>query len=99
MRKTYDQARADGQETSPAEYRLIGELVKLFNQTKYASHPDLWDYSSNQLLMKVKGFRNSVMHPARSIAAEDNIEIAAHMTGWTEAVADRLRAIITSFKL
>lgn len=94
MRKTYDQARLDNQETSPAEYLYIGELVKLFNQTPYASDPDLWDSGSKQLLLEIKGFRNSVMHPVRSIAAEDNIETAAHLPEWTATVADRLRTII-----
>jgi hypothetical protein len=96
MRKTYDQARADNQETSPAEYLYIGELVKLFSQTPYASEADLWNSSSEQLLLKVREFRNSVMHPVRSIAAADNIETAAHLPEWTEAISDRLRAIIAS---
>jgi hypothetical protein len=96
MRKAYYEARAENQETSPAEYLYIGELVKLFNQTDYARDPHLWDSSSQQLLMKVKGFRNSVMHPVRSIAAADNIETAAHLPEWTEAIAERLRAIIAS---
>jgi hypothetical protein len=98
LREAYDQARAGGQETSPAEYLFIGELVKLFNQTDYANRPDLWDSSSSQLLMKVKEFRNSVMHPVRSIAVDENFEIAAHMPGWTAVIADRLHVIITSLK-
>jgi hypothetical protein len=48
--------------------------------------------------MKVKGFRNSVMHPVRSIAVDENLEIAAHMPGWTAVIADRLHVIITSLK-
>ena len=96
MRKAYNQARADNQETSPAEYLYIGELVKLFNETPYVSDPELWDSYSGQLLTNVKGFRNSVMHPVRSIAAADNIGTAAHMPEWTGVIADRLRTMIAS---
>jgi hypothetical protein len=55
---------------------------------------DLWDVSLEQLLMKIKNFRNSVMHPVRSIAVARNIETAAHLPGWASVVADRLRIVI-----
>jgi len=94
MQGAYRQARAENTETSAAEYLYIGELVDLFSRTAYASDPDLWDASSEQLLMKIKDFRNSVMHPVRSIAAARNIETAAHMPGWVSVVADRLRIVV-----
>jgi hypothetical protein len=96
MRDVYNQAHADNQETSAAEYLFIGELVDLFNRTRYASDPGLWDARSGELLARVKNFRNSVMHPVRSIAAADNIATAASLPGWAAAVSDRLRAIIMS---
>jgi hypothetical protein len=99
MRRTYNQARAENQETSAAEYLFIGELVELFNQTPYVRDPDLWDTSSEQLLREVKNFRNSVMHPVRSIAAAENIKTAAHLPGWSSAIADQLRAIIVSLNV
>ena len=94
MLDAYNQAHAENQETSAAEYLYIGELVDLFNRTPYASDTELWDVISEQSLIKTKDFRNSVMHPVRSIAAAHNMETAAHLPSWTSIVADRLRAII-----
>jgi hypothetical protein len=94
MRSAYRQACAENNETSAAEYLYVGELVDLFNQTAYAADSDLWDVSSEQLLIKIKDFRNSVMHPVRSIAAARNIETAAHLPGWASVVAERLRIVI-----
>jgi hypothetical protein len=36
MKKAYEQAQSDDQETSPAEYLYIGDLVRLFSQTSTA---------------------------------------------------------------
>ena len=96
MKKAYQQAHSDNQETSPAEYLYIGDLVRLFSQTSYAHDQDLWSDSSKQLLLEIKAFRNSVMHPVRSIAAAENIETAANLPGWANAVSNQLRTIIES---
>jgi hypothetical protein len=98
LKSAWNQARADGQETSAAEYLYIKDLVALFDQTGYVNRSDLWDSSSSQLLEKVVKFRNSVMHPVRSIAVDANVEIATSLPVWTEAIADRLRAIIASIR-
>jgi hypothetical protein len=98
LKDAYDQARADGQDTSPAEYLYLKDLVSLFDETGYVNNPSLWDSSSSQLLRKVAVFRNSVMHPVRSIAAGDNAATAALLPGWTAALADRLHLVIASMK-
>jgi hypothetical protein len=94
LQDAYSQARAENRETSAAEYLYIGELVDLFTETSYARNADLWDADSRHLLIQIRNFRNSVMHPVRSIAAAHNIETAAHLPGWASAVTDRLRSII-----
>ena len=99
MQGAYKQARSDNQETSSAEYLYIGDLVRLFSQTPYARDQSLWSDSSKQTLLEVKAFRNSVMHPVRSIAAVENIEKAANLPRWANAVAAQLRAIIESINL
>jgi hypothetical protein len=96
MEDAYHEAREANQETSPAEYLYIGDLVELFNMTPYASDSSYWDSSASQLLQDIRVFRNSVMHPVRSIAAANNIEAAANMPDWTAKIAGRLHTIITS---
>jgi hypothetical protein len=96
MKKAYKQAHSDNQETSPAEYLYIGDLVRLFSQTTYARSPRLWNDSFHQMLLEVKAFRNSVMHPVRSIAAVENIETAANLPEQANAVSNQLRTIIES---
>jgi len=99
MKKAYREAHADNQETNPAEYLYIGDLVRLFSQTSYARDQNLWSDSSKHMLLEVKAFRNSVMHPVRSIAAVENIAKAANLPIWANEVADQLRTIIESINI
>jgi len=96
MKKRYDQACIANQETSPAEYLYINELIELFRQTDYARDPDFWNESLTSLLLKVKSFRNTVMHATRSIAAADDLQLAAKLPEWAGDVARQLRAIVAS---
>jgi len=93
LKKRFEQARAVNQETSPAEYLNIGELIALFVQTPYACDPRLWDEPLTDLLNRVKYFRNDVMHPTRSLAASEDIRAVANLPRWAAEVSGRLRSI------
>lgn len=90
----FDQALAANQETSPAEYLYIGELITLFLRTAYASDPRFWDEQLTGLLIRVKHFRNDVMHPVKSLAALENIDALANLPRWAMEVTDKLRGLI-----
>jgi hypothetical protein len=96
MKKRYERACLVNQETSPAEYLYIDELIELFRQTSYVSDPDFWNESLTNLLLEVKSFRNTVMHATRSIAASDDLQLAANLPGWASDVANQLRGIAAS---
>jgi hypothetical protein len=96
MKKRFEQAQMANQETSPAEYLYINELITLFIGTSYARDPRLWDGALTDLLEKVRHFRNDVMHPARSIAASENIQTVANLPRWATEVSDKLRSIAAS---
>lgn len=81
------------QETSPAEYLYIRELIALFIQTPFAHDPRFWDDSLTDLLNRVKDFRNDVMHPTRSLAASEDIRTVANLPRWATEISDRLRGI------
>ena len=68
-RKRYSQAHKKNNEAHPVEYLYLSELVNLFRDTSYGQDEQLWDDTSVQQLVAVQKFRNSVMHPASSIAA------------------------------
>lgn len=93
QKSRFEQAYAANQEASPAEYLYIGELITLFTQTPYASDPRLWDKPLTDLLIRVKAFRNDVMHPVRSLAALEDVEAIASLPRWATEVTDRLRGI------
>jgi hypothetical protein len=93
LKKRFEQAHTANQETSPAEYLYIDQLIALFAQTRYASDPSLWDDSLTELLDKVKVFRNDVMHPTRSLAASEVIRTVANLPRWAAEVSHRLRGI------
>jgi hypothetical protein len=93
QRKRFEQARTAKQETSPAEYLYIDELVTLFVGTSCARDPRLWDESLTDLLTRVKSFRNDVMHPTRSLAASEDIQTVANMPRWAAEVTNRLHGI------
>ena len=99
MRKGFDRARIVNKETSAAEYLYINELIGLFDQTPYACDPNFWNESLTNLMLKVKAFRNTVMHPTRSIAATDDIEATANLAGWAGEVAGALRGIVASLEV
>jgi hypothetical protein len=94
QKKRFDQAYTANQETSPAEYLYIGELVTLFRQTAFASDPTLWDEYLTDRLNRVKRFRNEVMHPVRSLAALEDVESLANLPTWAAEVSDKLRGIL-----
>jgi CBS domain-containing protein len=94
QKRRFEQAYAANQEASPAEYLYIDQLVSLFTQTSYARDPRLWDEPLTDLLIRVKSFRNDIMHPVRSLAASEDIEAIAHLPGWAAEVDDRLRGIV-----
>jgi hypothetical protein len=94
QKKRFDQAYKANQETSPAEYLYIGELVNLFRQTAFASDPTLWDEYLTDRLNRVKRFRNEVMHPVRSLAALEDVESLANLPTWATEIADKLRGIL-----
>lgn len=94
QKKRFEQAYAANQETSPAEYLYIDELVTLFTQTPFASDPTFWDELLTDLLIRVKHFRNDVMHPVRSLAALEDMEALANLPRWAAEVAERLRGIV-----
>jgi len=96
MKKRFEQAQMANQETSPAEYLYINELITLFIGTSYARDPKLWDGALTDLLEKVRHFRNDVMHPARSIAASENIRTVANLPRWATEVSGKLRRIAVS---
>jgi hypothetical protein len=94
QKKRFVQAYAANQETSPAEYLYLGELIDLFAFTPYANDPLFWDKPFTDLLIRVKAFRNDVMHPVRSLAAVDDIEVLANLPRWATEVAERLRSVV-----
>jgi hypothetical protein len=96
MKRRFEQAQMASRETSPAEYLYINELITLFTGTPYARDPRLWDGALTDLLEKVRRFRNDVMHPARSIAASENIQTVANLPRWAIEVSDKLRSIAAS---
>jgi hypothetical protein len=93
LKKRFKQAQKAYQETSPAEYLNIGELITLFVQTPYARDPVFWDDSLTNLLDRIKTFRNDVMHPTRSLAASEDIQTLANLPRWATEVSGRLRDI------
>jgi len=93
LKERFDQAYKANQETSPAEYLYIGELIALFIQTPYARDPRFWDDSLTDLLNRVKHFRNDVMHPTRSLAASEDVRTVANLPRWAAEVSGRLRNI------
>jgi hypothetical protein len=95
QRKRFEQAYAANQEASPAEYLYIGELITLFTRTRYANDPRFWDEPLTDLLMRVKYFRNDVMHPVCSLAASEDVEAIANLPRWAAEVTRRLRGIVT----
>ena len=96
LKKRFEQAQKAYQETSPAEYLSIGELITLFVKTPYARDPVFWDDSLTDLLNRVKDFRNDVMHPARSLAASEDIQTLANLPRWATEISGRLRGIAMS---
>jgi len=95
QRKRFEQAYTANQEASPAEYLYLGELITLFTRTRYASDPRCWDEALTALLIKVKYFRNDVMHPVISLAASEDIDAIANLPRWAAEVTRRLRGIVT----
>ncbi len=95
QRKRFDQAYAANQEASPAEYLYIGELITLFTRTRYASDPRCWDEPLTDLLVRIKHFRNDIMHPVCSLAASEDVEAIANLPRWATEVTARLRGIVT----
>jgi hypothetical protein len=93
LKKRFEQARTANQETSPAEYLYLDELIELFAKTRYAHDPDLWDESFTGLLMEVKTFRNDVMHPTRSLTTSEVVRTVANLPKWAANISDRLRNI------
>lgn len=89
----YRQAHGKNTEAHPVEYLFIGELVDLFLATSYGKDPSTWDDTSTRQLRKVEGFRNSVMHPACSIAATVTPDQAAKLASTAENVARRLHKL------
>ena len=94
QKSKFKQAYAANQETSPAEYLYISDLIGLFAQTPYASDPRLWDKPLTDLLISIKHFRNDVMHPVRSLAALENVETLANLPRWAAEVTEKLRGIV-----
>lgn len=94
LRKRYYQAQRANSEAHAVEYLYIGQLVDLFLAAPYAKDPHLWDESLAQRLVAVREFRNSVMHPACSIAATTPPSRAAELAAWAESIAERLRQIV-----
>ena len=96
MKKRFEQAHTANQETSPAEYLYIKELIALFTQIPYARDARFWDDSLTNLLDRVGHFRNDVMHPTRSLAASESIQAVANLPRWTGELSSRLRRIAVS---
>jgi len=94
QKRRFEDAFAANQETSPAEYLYIGELITLFTGTSYASDPRLWDAPLTDLLSRVRHFRNDVMHPVHSLAALEEVEALANLPRWAGEVSEKLRAIV-----
>lgn len=92
----YDSARGQGEETNAVEYLFINQLVELFLGTSYARNNKLWNETLTDQLHRVRDFRNSVMHPTRSIAATTHPKEAADIARCAEVVATRLRGIVTA---
>jgi hypothetical protein len=95
QKRRFVQAYAVNQETSPAEYLYIGELIDLSAHTPYANDPLFWDRPLTDLLTRVKSFRNDVMHPVRSLAAVEDLEVLASLPRCATEVAERLRGIVS----
>jgi hypothetical protein len=96
--KRYNQAHKADVEAYPAEYLYIGQLVDQFLSTPYGKDPLLWDESLSQRLSAVRKFRNSVMHPTRSIAATTSPSRAAELASWAEEVAERLHQTVITLR-
>jgi hypothetical protein len=94
VRERYEQAHKANSEAHPVEYLYIGQLVKLFFATSYRKDSRLWNEPSTQRLVAVQKFRNSVMHPVRSIAATTTPSRAAELASWAEEIAERLRQMV-----
>jgi hypothetical protein len=94
MKRRYKQAHQVKSETNPVEYLYICELVDLFFATARGKYVSVWDNTSDQRLRAVEKFRNSVMHPACSIAAAVSPGQAAELASWAEDIAERLRKIV-----
>lgn len=96
LKKRFEQAQRAYQETSPAEYLNINELMTLFVKTPYARDPVFWDDSLTDLLNRIKTFRNDVMHPTRSLAASEDTQTLANLPRWAAEVSGRLHRIAAS---
>lgn len=94
QKRRFEQAYAVNRETSPAEYLYIAQLIELFTQTSCANDPRFWDEPLTDLLIRVKSFRNDIMHPVRSLAASEDIETIASLPRWAGEVAAQLRGIV-----
>jgi hypothetical protein len=96
MKKRFERAHAVNQETSPAEYLYIKELIALFTKTPWARDARFWDVSLTDLLNRVGDFRNDVMHPTRSLAASESGQAVANLPRWAGEVSGQLRSIVAS---
>jgi hypothetical protein len=96
MRRRYEQARRASSEADPVEYLYIGELIQLFLATPSITDSQLWSQPLTHQLTEVRDFRNTVMHPACSIAASVLPSRAAELASFAEHVASRLREIVTA---
>jgi len=94
MKRRYMQAHQINSEAHPVEYLYLGELVKLFLATSYGKEEHMWDDRSVQRLIAVQKFRNSVMHPASSIAATVSPTQAAELASSAEDIAEQLRKMV-----
>jgi len=94
MKKRFDQACKANIETNPVEYLYIRQLIELFLRTPYSKESSLWSETLTEQLNMVKTFRNSVMHPASSIAATTGPDEAAEFARCAQEVAARLHHIV-----
>jgi CBS domain-containing protein len=89
----YTQAHGKDSEAHPVEYIYFSGLVSLFMRTSYSKDRSIWDSASTRRLSELEEFRNSVMHPACSIAATVSPVRAAELASAAEDLAERLRKL------
>lgn len=96
-RKHYDQAHKANIEAHPVETFLIQGSSSTCSCPPHAGTIPSGGMSlCRSGLSAVRKFRNSVMHPTRSIAATTSPSRAAELASWAEEVANRLhRTVIT----